>query len=778
MLFIRKGLRIAQCYSGRCKCNTSKLQNELRLCQTNNERTSRVLHYSTARKVERDSEFLVHELDPRVERIKDKLLYSDYVESKKLKFGFRQNKAFLNRLRAEKEKKKLQELRYKPVLSVTLENMTGGDINVPLKSAFDETVTVPSSNDNAKPVHMPYATSDQYQTIEPVEAPIEPEGLQKHDDSSPLNKKYKILYEKYLELTDVENTKSNKMKNGRTAAIAHTLRERLMDDASMAPDDWLSDYDHYVEPMDSDGSCGLNYGTPDPKSKVSSVPCGGCGALLHCKDIAIPGYIPSELFKGQSKNVLRSITCQRCHFMKNYNIALDVKVSPEEYPNLLKVIKGKKTAVILMIDLMDFPCSIWPDIVSIIGHKTPIFVVGNKVDLLPRDSPNCLEHVKKCIVQSMKNIGINKANIKHIALISAKTGYGIEELINKLHKIWEYTGDVYLVGCTNVGKSSLFNALIQSDYCKVQAIDLVQRATISPWPGTTLNLLKFPILNPLDWRLYKRTMRLTSLAKFKHAEESYRRLQFIESKNLDYATLQGDVGRTFRPKRVLQNADAFAVEPYRENMTTRGINEKQSIYALSRWCYDTPGTVQPDQVIHLLTTDELMQMLPTSIISPRTFLLKPGQTLFLAGLGRLDYVDGGPFIRCTVFANNTLPINICYTANANDIYKELLPVPDALVIPINDPERLKIWPDLAPKDLTVTGIDLRESAADVLLSSAGWIAITPDYSQRVTLKAWTPEGRGIYLRSPALLRKSVILRGARRKSSPVYKHGWRVYRKP
>jgi ribosome biogenesis GTPase A len=51
-------------------------------------------------------------------------------------------------------------------------------------------------------------------------------------------------------------------------------------------------------------------------------------------------------------------------------------------------------------------------------------------------------------------------------------------------------GDVYILGCTNVGKSTLFNALLQSDYCKVKAVDLIQRATTSLWPGTTVNLLK------------------------------------------------------------------------------------------------------------------------------------------------------------------------------------------------------------------------------------------------------------------------------------------------
>jgi len=66
-------------------------------------------------------------------------------------------------------------------------------------------------------------------------------------------------------------------------------------------------------------------------------------------------------------------------------------------------------------------------------------------------------------------------------------------------------GDIYIVGCTNVGKSTLFNTLIQSDLCKVQAVDLMQRATVSEWPGTTLNLLKvtivikaMPVNFPLD----------------------------------------------------------------------------------------------------------------------------------------------------------------------------------------------------------------------------------------------------------------------------------------
>lgn len=38
-----------------------------------------------------------------------------------------------------------------------------------------------------------------------------------------------------------------------------------------------------------------------------------------------------------------------------------------------------KSLVVLMVDLLDFPCSIWPGIVDIIGKDRPIIVVGNKV---------------------------------------------------------------------------------------------------------------------------------------------------------------------------------------------------------------------------------------------------------------------------------------------------------------------------------------------------------------------------------------------------------------
>lgn len=64
------------------------------------------------------------------------------------------------------------------------------------------------------------------------------------------------------------------------------------------PLNWLQDYELYDETEDEIES---TYGTPNPTVPVSEVPCGGCGALLHCKESSIPGYLPSELFQGLSK---------------------------------------------------------------------------------------------------------------------------------------------------------------------------------------------------------------------------------------------------------------------------------------------------------------------------------------------------------------------------------------------------------------------------------------------------------------------------------------------
>lgn len=80
-------------------------------------------------------------------------------------------------------------------------------------------------------------------------------------------------------------------------------------------------------------------------------------------------------------------------------------MSSEQYVEMISTIEDKYALAILMIDLLDFPCSLWPGIASILGTKRPIFVVGNKVDLLPKDSSGHIQHVKNCLEDCIANSG-------------------------------------------------------------------------------------------------------------------------------------------------------------------------------------------------------------------------------------------------------------------------------------------------------------------------------------------------------------------------------------
>ncbi|KAI1288033.1 Nitric oxide-associated protein 1 [Halotydeus destructor] len=512
-----------------------------------------------------------------------------------------------------------------------------------------------------------------------------------------------------------------------------------------------------------------NYGSPDPKVEPSQVPCGGCGAHLHCTDASIPGYIPSEKFRTSTDNQLKHQQCQRCEFLHHYNVAIDVNVQATDYPKLMSRIKEQPRAlVILMVDVLDFPCSIWPNIVNVIGPNRKLYVVGNKVDLLPKDSKGYLGRVEESLKKTLHVAGIAPqagVNMRHFSLISAKTGYGIEPLITQLCNDWNGRDDIYLIGCTNVGKSTLFNALLQSDLCAVRENDLIHRATTSVWPGTTLNLLKFPMKRMDGWQLKMRMDRLLWEEKVQTAENRMRRAQYRITQNSQYATLSNRIGMTFR-----QNIP-FTVESGHP-MANKGSKQKpldasDKRFKNAKFFHDTPGAVYKDQILTLLTTEELLKTVPREMIMPRSFSLQPLQSLFVGGIGRIDVLSSRQNVLLTVFASQYMPIHVVYTEEAQRFY-ELYLGSEMLGVPLGGPERLAKWPQLYPIQVDLLGLDKRQSCADIVLSSAGWVSVTMGREEECILKAFTPEARGLFVRKPSLLPFACEMRGRKVKNSPMF----------
>ena len=72
---------------------------------------------------------------------------------------------------------------------------------------------------------------------------------------------------------------------------------------------------------------------------------------------------------------------------------------------------------------------------------------------------------------------------------------------------------------------------------------------------------------------------------------------------------------------------------------------------------------------------------------------------------------------------------------------------------------METFPPLGSQDFTIKGIGWGTSAADVVLSSVGWVSVTAGIGSLVTVKAHTPNAVGLHIRQPALLPTSVQRRG-------------------
>lgn len=660
-----------------------------------------------------------------LQQYRDKITFSSYLEHEKLELGH--FKYYIKTIaKAKREKKKDLEEKSLPPLPLSLKYYVDKE-----RLLNNEPTVV---EEPTKVFKLPYANTTEVEI--------------NHDD--------------------IEISKQTSIK---------TESEEEFDRSSI--NKWMTNYEHFddtrlsnnieEEASDDEGDDNAwckNYGTPDPTVPISQVPCGGCGALLHCNEPAIPGYLPSELFKERKFDELKTLECQRCHFLKEYNIALDVTVQPEEYEKLLQSIRNVKSLVLLMVDLLDFPCSIWPGIVDIIGTDRPLFIVANKVDLLPGDSIGYLKRIKQCLVSEIRKTRLKEANIKHVALISAKTGYGVEDLISAMFKLWLYKGDVFLVGCTNVGKSSLFNALLQSDYCKVHATDIVKRATVSRWPGTTLNLLKFPINRPSGWKIKERSKRLQSDAKLLRTEELIRKEQLSGKKATEAPSLIGHIGRTFTDYKIFNDNIAEKCQP----LTV--LDEKHELFKKSKWLYDTPGVIHPDQVLSILSTEELLLTIPKNLIKPQSYYLWPGSTILIAGLARVDLIESPKPCRFTIFCSENLPITVLKTDVVDEIYDKFIGS-ELFAVPSGGLERLENWPGITrySKEFKFNGEGPKACCGDIVLSSIGWVSVTAKKDTTCTVGAWTPEARGIHRRYPSLLPNSINLKGKRIRDTPAYMVG-------
>jgi 30S ribosome assembly GTPase len=202
--------------------------------------------------------------------------------------------------------------------------------------------------------------------------------------------------------------------------------------------------------------------------------CIGCGVMIQTEDPRELGYAPkSALEKDQ-------VICQRCFRLKHYNEIQDVNLTDDDFLKILNEIGKSDALIVKIVDIFDFNGSWLPGLHRFAGNNK-ILLVGNKVDLLPKSvKHNKLIHWMK---QEARELGLKP---EEVFLVSAAKGHFIKETAAAIDE-YRQGKDVYVVGCTNVGKSTFINRMIKEVSGEGDII------TTSHFPGTTLDIIKIPL---------------------------------------------------------------------------------------------------------------------------------------------------------------------------------------------------------------------------------------------------------------------------------------------
>lgn len=194
-------------------------------------------------------------LDPTLQKLYDRhksaILYSSFIEGNKLNLGYKRNKIVTSILKKQEEQRIKDNVKVKP-------------FSLALK----------------------YWNDSKDDFVENEVAMATPESI---------NSQMKI---------DMANEIAYSQSKGNLIREMKVIQSTYVDQDEPKPfvNDWMNDYDIFD---DSEGSVHSTFGTPDLSVPVSKIPCYGCGALLQCADSSLPGYLPSELFKGKSYQVLK-----------------------------------------------------------------------------------------------------------------------------------------------------------------------------------------------------------------------------------------------------------------------------------------------------------------------------------------------------------------------------------------------------------------------------------------------------------------------------------------
>lgn len=194
--------------------------------------------------------------------------------------------------------------------------------------------------------------------------------------------------------------------------------------------------------------------------------CYGCGIVLQNNDPKKDGYVSDITNK----------LCERCFRIKNYNEYKVTTKNNSDYLKILESVSNTNDLVLFVVDILNVSNKMF-EILDMLNND--IILVLTKRDLIAKD------------IYEEKLLTYFDYKFIDKIIVSSNTNYNLDNLFEKIN-LNKKSKNVYVVGFTNAGKSTLINKIIYN-YTQID-----KEITTSILPSTTLDMINIDINDNLS----------------------------------------------------------------------------------------------------------------------------------------------------------------------------------------------------------------------------------------------------------------------------------------